>query len=65
MDPSFDVIGSDNDVAGGLRAVIKYREGGYKMDACWLVVIISILPFSLTRSRGEYPRVVGILEMVE
>ena len=31
----------------------------------WLVVIISKLPFSLTRSRGDYLRVVGILEMVE
>ena len=31
----------------------------------WSVVIISCLPFSLTRSRGEYLRVVGILEMVE
>ena len=31
----------------------------------WSVVIISKLPFSLTRSRGEYHRVVGILEMVE
>ena len=34
----------------------------------WLVVIISNLPFSLTRtsrSRGEYLRVVGVLEMVE
>ena len=31
----------------------------------WSVVIISNLPFSLTRSRGEYLRVVGILEMVE
>ena len=31
----------------------------------WLVVIISNLPFSLTRSRGEYLRVVGILEMVK
>ena len=31
----------------------------------WLVVIISNLPFSLTRSRGEYLSVVGILEMVE
>ena len=31
----------------------------------WLVVIISNLRFSLTRSRGEYLRVVGILEMVE
>ena len=31
----------------------------------WLVVIISNLPFSLTRSRAEYLRVVGILEMVE
>ena len=30
----------------------------------WLVVIISNLSFSLTRSRGEYLRVVGILEMV-
>ena len=30
-----------------------------------LVVIILNLPFSLTRSRGEYLRVVGILEMVE
>ena len=29
----------------------------------WSVVIISNLPFSLTR--GEYLRVVGILEMVE
>ena len=35
------------------------------MDACWLVVIISNLPFSLTRSRGEYLMVVGVLEMVE
>ena len=35
------------------------------MDACWSVVIISNLPFSLTRSTGEYLRVVGILEMVE
>ena len=52
-------------MAGGLRAVIKYREGVYKMDACWLVVIISKLPFSLNRSRAEYLRVVGILEMVE
>ena len=31
----------------------------------WSIVIISNLPFSLTRSRGEYLRVVGILEMVE
>ena len=31
----------------------------------WSVVIISNLPFSLTGSRGEYLRVVGILEMVE
>ena len=31
----------------------------------WLVVIISNLPFSLTRSRGKYLRVVGILEMPE
>ena len=31
----------------------------------WLVVIISNLTLSLTRSRGEYLRVVGILEMVE
>ena len=31
----------------------------------WLVVIISNLPFSLTRSSGEYLRVVGIREMVE
>ena len=29
------------------------------------VVIISTLPFSLTRSRGEYLRVVGILELFE
>ena len=50
---------------GRLRAVIKYREGAYKMDACCSVVIISKLPFSLTRSRGEYLRVVGVLEMVE
>ena len=48
-----------------VRAVIKYREGGYKMDACLSVVIISNLPFSRSRSRGEYLRVVGILEMVE
>ena len=27
------------------------------MDACWSVVIISNLPFSLPRSRGEYLRV--------
>ena len=26
----------------------------------WLVVLISTLPFSLTGSRGEYLRVVGI-----
>ena len=31
----------------------------------WSDVIISNLPFSLTRSRGEYLRVVKILEMVE
>ena len=31
----------------------------------WLVVVISNLPFTLTRSRGVYLRVVGILEMVE
>ena len=31
----------------------------------WSVVIISNLPFSLTRTRGEYLRVVSILEMVE
>ena len=31
----------------------------------WSVVITSNLPFSLTWSRGEYLRVVGILEMVE
>ena len=31
----------------------------------WSVVIISNLPFLLTRTRGEYLRVVGILEMVE
>ena len=47
------------------RAVINYREGGYKMDACWSIVLISNLPFSLTRSRREYLKVVGILEMVE
>ena len=35
------------------------------MDACWSIVIISNLPFSPTRSGGEYLRVVGILEMVE
>ena len=46
-------------------SILKYREGGYKMDACWSVVITSNLPFSLTKSRGEYVRVVGILEMVE
>ena len=31
----------------------------------WSVVIISNLPFSLTRRLGEYLRVIGILEMVE
>ena len=31
----------------------------------WSIVIISNLQFSLTRSRGEYLRVVGIVEMVE
>ena len=35
------------------------------MDECWSVVIISNLPFSITSSRGEYLRVVRILEMVE
>ena len=35
------------------------------MSQSHYVVIISNLPFSLTRSRGEYLRVVGILEMVE
>ena len=35
------------------------------MDACWSVVIISNLPFSLTRSRGEYLSFFLILEMVE
>ena len=34
------------------------------MDACWSVVLISNLPFSHTRSRGEYLRVGGILEIV-
>ena len=38
---------------------------GYTMDACWLVVIISNLPFSPTWSRGEYLSVVRILEMVK
>ena len=36
-----------------------------KAASDWSVVIISNLPFSLTRSRGEYLRVVGITEMVE
>ena len=36
-----------------------------KAASDWSVVIISTLPFSVTRSRGEYLRVVGILEMVE
>ena len=31
----------------------------------WSVVIISNMPLSLTRSRGKYLWVVGILEMVE
>ena len=31
----------------------------------WSIVIISTLPNSLTRSRGEYFRVVGIIEIVE
>ena len=31
----------------------------------WSIVIISNLPFSMTRSRGEYLRVAGILEIVE
>ena len=31
----------------------------------WSIVIISNLPFSLDRSRGEYLRVVGIQETVE
>ena len=30
----------------------------------WSVVIILNLPFSLTRSRGEYLRVVGILKIL-
>ena len=35
------------------------------MDARWSIVITSNLPLSITRSRGEYLRVLGILEMVE
>ena len=31
----------------------------------WSIVIISTLPNSLTRSRGEYFRVVGIIVIVE
>ena len=42
-------------------------SAGFNQNATsdWSVVIISTLPFSLTGSRGEYLRVVGILEMVE
>ena len=58
-------LGPPQAASGRLRAIIRYREGGYKMDACWSIVIISNLPFSLTKSRGEYLRVVGILEMVK
>ena len=36
-----------------------------KVATDWSVVIISTLPFSVTRSRGECLRVVGILEVVE
>ena len=36
-----------------------------KAASDWSVVIISSLPPSLTGSRGEYLRVVGILGMVE
>ena len=43
------------------------RSAGFHLMAVshWSVVIISTLPFSVTGSRGEYFRVVGILEMVE
>ena len=34
-----------------------------KAASDWSVVIISALPFSVTRSRGEYLRVVGIREI--
>ena len=37
------------------------RPVSESLAACdWSVVLISILPFSLTGSRGEYLRVVGI-----
>ena len=42
-------------------------SAGFQLMAAsdWPVVIMSTLPFSLTWSRGECLRVVGILEMVE
>ena len=43
---------------------VDMSQSHYEPLHC-LVVMISNLPFSLTRSRGEYRRVVGILEMVE
>ena len=46
------------------KVIMNMSQSHYEPLHC-LVVIISNLPFSLTRSRGEYLRVVGILEMVE
>ena len=42
-----------------------FAEVGKLAASDWSVVIMSTLPFSLTWSRGECLRVVGILEMVE
>ena len=43
------------------------RSAGFHLMPAsdWAVVKISTLPFSVTRSRGGYLRVVGIIEMVE
>ena len=53
---------------GRTKSQRRFAEvAGFNRNATsdWSVVIISTLPFSLTGSRGEYLRVVGILEMVE
>ena len=49
-------------ISGGqLGAVINYRGGGGQEN----VICQVHMPFSLTRSRGKYLRVVGIREMVD
>ena len=64
-------VSSEVSIWAGLKASADLQKSetsaGFNRNATsdWSVVIISTLPFSLTGSRGEYFRVVGILEMVE